>query len=114
MRQKPGTCVAADGTRGMKATVFDTSKLYCSPITVQWMGQRATEFYDRHKDELIPGRCLRLELFHFISKQDTFYASVKACEMAPPPPSWLKHGGTSSPAPSLPSNNSTSKGLRLV
>lgn len=95
----------------MKATVFDVSKFYVSPIVLEWMGQEATEFYERHKAELIPGRSLRVEVFHFISKQNEFNASVKTCEMAPPPPSWIKHAEKMNSA--KPANPPT-PGLRLV
>ena len=113
LRMRAGTCMAADTTRGMVLTLRDTGGLFPDGITVQWLGKDAAAFYDSHKDELTPGRCLDLELFHFRSVQHQLRASVKACRLAPLAPSWLKHTDKSTASSSLPSN-STSKGLRLV
>lgn len=111
LTSKPGPVVAADRTRGMSVTVIDLTKLFCAPIALQWMGSEATEFYERHKAELVPGRCLDLELFSFFPDQGQQRASVKTCQIAPMAPSWIKHAEKMNSA--KPANPPT-PGLRIV
>lgn len=111
LRMRAGTCVAADTTRGVVLVLRDTAGLFPDGITVQWLGQDAAAFHDRHKDELISGRCLDLELFHFRSMQNQLRASVKTCHLAPLAPSRSRNADPSNP---LPSTTTTIPGLRLV
>lgn len=106
LRMRAGTCVAADTTRGMVLVLRDTAGLFPDGITVQWLGKDAADFYDQYNAELMSGRCLDLELFHFRSVQNQLRASVKTCQLAPLATSWIKHADK-------PSNPST-PGLRIV
>lgn len=104
LRMRAGTCMAADTTRGVVLTLRDTGGLFPEGITVQWLGKDAAAFYDQHQAELVSGRCLDMELYHFRSVQGQLRASVKTCQMAPLAPSWAKHADkpeSTSPTPKL-------------
>ena len=98
LRMHAGCCVTADKARGVVLTLRDTGGLFPDGITVQWLGQAAAEFYDRHQGELIPGRCLDLEIFHLRGVQNELRARVKTCQLAPLAPSWIKHFEKSNPS----------------
>lgn len=98
LRMHAGSCVAPGNTRGVVLSLRDTGGLFPDGVTVQWLGQEAAEFYDRHQDELTPGRCLDLEIFHLRGVQSELRARVKTCQLAPLAPSWIKHAEKSNPS----------------
>ena len=91
LRMRAASCATPDGKRGMVLVLRDTGGLFPDGINAQWLGEDASEFYDRHQHELAPGRCLELEIYHLRATQAELRARVKTCQLAALPPSWLKH-----------------------
>lgn len=91
LRMRAAGCVAPDGRRGMVLVLRDTGGLFPEGITAQWLGPAAADFFDHHQAELAPGRCLDLEIYHVRSVNAELRARVQTCQLAPLPPSWIKH-----------------------
>ena len=91
LRMRAASCVAQDGKRGMVLVLRDTGGLFPDGLSAQWLGDDASSFYQRHQDQLTPGRCLDLEIYHLRATHTELRARVKTCQSAPLPPSWLKH-----------------------
>ncbi|MFC5524044.1 hypothetical protein [Polaromonas jejuensis] len=91
LRMRASGCAAPDGRRGMVLALRDTGGLFPNGITAQWLGPEAVDFLDHHQAELVPGRCLELEVYHLRPVNAELRARVKSCQLAPLPPSWIKH-----------------------
>lgn len=91
LRMRAAGCTTPDGKRGLVLALRDTGGLFPDGLTAQWLGVDATDFLERHLAELAPGRCLDLEIYHLRPVNAELRARVKACKLAPLPPSWIKH-----------------------
>ena len=84
----------------MVLALGDTAGLFPEGIAAQWLGSDAIAFYDQHLSELVPGRCLDLEIYHLRPDHNELRARIKTCALAPLPQSWIKHADkTHSPTP---------------
>lgn len=92
-------CVTPDGEPGMLLALRDTTGLLHDGLTAQWLGTAAVAFLREHLQELVPGRCLDLEIYHIRAAGQELRARVKTCELAPLAPSWVKHAATQSTTP---------------
>lgn len=85
---RPVHCLASDmSTPGVLLHLRDTTGLFADTFTARWMGAGATEFVKAHAAELIPGRCLDLDLCALRCFGHELRARVHSCTLAPLPPS---------------------------
>lgn len=94
LKMKPATCTTGaglDSERGLVLSGIDTGGLIVGDLMAQWLGAEATQFLKDHQEELKPGRCVDLELFHIKPTNSEIRARVRSCALAPKAPSWLKH-----------------------
>lgn len=94
LTMKPVGCTTGSGLdseRGLILAARDTSGLLVGGFSAQWLGTAAIRFLAQHHEELKPGRCLDLEIFHIKPANSELRARVKTCELAPLAPSWIKH-----------------------
>jgi len=94
LMSKPNECTTGaslDAVRGISLSGRDTSGLLVGDFGGQWLGPQALDFLKTHREELVPGRCVDLEITHIKSLNSKHFAQVQACELAPKAPSWIKH-----------------------
>jgi len=91
LRMRAYSCVAPDGRHGMRLSVIDTAGLYPNGLCAQWLGDEAAAFLEQHQAELVPGRCLDLEIYYVQAFNGELHARVRTCTLAVLPSSWLKH-----------------------
>lgn len=94
------TGASLDAQRGLILRGRDTSGQLAGDLCAQWLGAAAIKFLKDHHDELKPGRSLDLEVYAVKPVDSELRGHVKSCELAPLPPSWVKHAEkTSQPEP---------------
>lgn len=98
LKMRALSCVSRDGERGMVLALGDTAGLFPEGIAAQWLGLDAAAFFDAHLPELVPGRCLDLEIYHLRPVHNELRARIKSCALAPLPQSWLKHAEKTHPS----------------
>ena len=91
LRGRPSPCTAPDGQRGFIVTVGDTSGLFSDGVRVSWLGKEAIDFYEANRPDLVPGRCLDLEVCSLRSGNSELQARIQTCTLAPLSESWKKH-----------------------
>lgn len=95
LRMRATCCVSTDGEPGVLLALRDTTGLLHDDLSAQWLGARAVEFMHQHLHELVPGRCVDVELHHLRAHTSAeLRARVKTCALAPLAPSWVKHAST--------------------
>jgi hypothetical protein len=85
------TSASLDAQRGLILRGRDTSGLLAGDFCAQWLGADAIQFLKDHHDELKPGRALDLEVYSVKPVNSEHRGHVKTCQLAPLPPSWVKH-----------------------
>ncbi len=91
---RPSTAIALIGTErveGMVVSVRDTAGLFPDGLLVFWPGPDSMAFLRNNSAELVPGRCVDLQLYHFRTSPNAVRARTTACAMAPLAPSWIAH-----------------------
>lgn len=88
LRARPDPCQCAGGERGMRLLVIDTTGLIPGSFIAVWRGDEAPAFVDQHRADLIPGRCVDLQLIRVRAVADGLRADVLQCSLAPLAPSW--------------------------
>lgn len=94
LTSKPTECVAGatlESERGVILVGRDTTGQLSGTFRAQWLGACATDFFKANQPDLVPGRCVDLELHHIKPKGDELRAHVIACQLAPKAPSWVAH-----------------------
>lgn len=95
LTSRPYECSAApglDATRGLIIAARDTAGVLAVGFSAQWLSEAAVRFLSEHGDELKPGRCVDLELYHIKpTSTGDLRARVKSCQLAPLSPSWKAH-----------------------
>ena len=103
LRMRAACCVDMDGNPGVLLALRDTTGLLQDDLAAYWIGADALEFMHQHLRELVAGRCLDVELHHLHAHAGVeLRARVKACALAPLPPSWIKHASLTTPATTHP------------
>ena len=91
LRARPYPCRFSndDGSAaGMLLHVTDTTGLFTGGVIARWIGPDALAFCQQHSAELIPGRCVDLQLSRLRAIGDELRADVLSCSLAPLAPSW--------------------------
>lgn len=88
LRARPYPCRTSDNDPGMLLCVKDVGGLLESSFVAVWRGPEALEFCRKHSKELVPGRCLDIELSRLRMANHELRADVHACALAPLAPSW--------------------------
>ena len=91
LRQRASGCVDGQGQRGMVLALHDTTGVFADDLAAQWIGPEAAAFLDTHAAELVPGRCVDLELYHLKRGPNELRARIKSCQLAALPVSWVRH-----------------------
>lgn len=94
LMSKPSECVSnasLEAERGFILRGRDTSGVFGARFSAQWMGKDAVEFLKANLQDLIPGRCVDLELFAVKPHGSELTAVIHACQLAPLAPSWIAH-----------------------
>lgn len=98
------SCTTADQQRGLLLSVRDVTGVFAEDLRLTWLGANAITFLDTHKADLVPGRCVDLQVNAICPAGHELRGQIQACELAPLPPSWLKHQANQSPATTNPAN----------
>jgi hypothetical protein len=93
LTMRAGTCRDLSGQRGLVLALRDTGGLFGDSFSALWMSAEAVAFYELHQQELVAGRCVDITIERVTSEHGTVYARLKGCQLAPLPPSWIKHAG---------------------
>lgn len=96
LRMRATGCTCTSGPRGMLVRVADVEGLFPDGLTAQWIGTEAEAFLAAHVAELVPGRCLDLEISHLRPVKGDLRARIESCQLAPKAPSQIKHEQTTS------------------
>jgi hypothetical protein len=91
LRMRASCCRTPAGERGVLLALRDLSGLFAEVIEGVWIGPAAVAFLEQHQTELVAGRGLDLEIDRFVAQADAVVARIKSCQLAPLPPSWIKH-----------------------
>ncbi len=94
LRGRPGPCVASpslDAERGFFISGEDTTGALRGDFVGRWLGPVALQFVKDHDAELVPGRCVDLQVTQVRSAGKELRADIVSCQMAPEAPSWIKH-----------------------
>lgn len=102
LTMRPIECVTGaslDAQRGVILRGRDTSGQLSGDFAAQWLGTEAIDFLKHHHDELKPGRSLDLEVYGVKPFNAELRGHVKSCQLAPLPPSWVKHAEKAEQSP---------------
>jgi hypothetical protein len=100
LRAPASSCVTRESKQGVLFALRQPAPATMFPdgLLAVWVGDEAQAFLRAHESELRPGRGLSLTLKHFTARDSELRARVESCELLPLPPSWIKHGQTTSQA----------------
>ncbi|SFB96102.1 hypothetical protein SAMN05216344_10699 [Polaromonas sp. OV174] len=91
----PANCTTGpslDAERGFVLVGRDIAgRIFPQGFSAQWLGAEALQFLEAHRAELIPGRCVDLEIYHVRPVNTELRARIKSCQLAPLAPSWIAH-----------------------
>lgn len=94
LRMRPGPCAAsalADAERGYILFGKDTTGALNGDFSGRWLGAQAMQFIKDHEAELVPGRCVDLQVTNIRPQGAELRAEIVTCQMAPLAPSWIRH-----------------------
>lgn len=94
LRARPypfSTGPSLEAERGFLLSGKDTTGALYGEFVGNWLGAEALKFVKEHDAELIPGRCVDLQVTNVRPDDKQLRAVVVACQMAPEAPSWIKH-----------------------
>ena len=95
LRMKALTCLDAARQPGVLLLLRDTTGLLMVDLTAYWLGDDALRYLDAHRADLLPGRCVDVQLssLHIAQRggRPELQALVHSCLLAPPAPSHVKH-----------------------
>jgi hypothetical protein len=79
----------------MLLSVRDVTGVFADYLALAWIGPEGVAFMKAHEAELVPGRCVDIEIYKVRSANTPAGAElsgrIKSCELAPKAPSHIKH-----------------------
>jgi hypothetical protein len=102
LTMRPAECTTGaslEAQRGLILRGRDTSGQLAGDLCVRWLGTDAVQFLKDHHEELKPGRALDIEIYGVKAAESELRGHVKRCDLAPLPPSWVKHAEKANHAP---------------
>lgn len=106
LRARPARCQFIGGTEGVLLQVKDTTGLIEDSFVACLRGNAGLDLLRLHSADLIPGRCVDLQLVRLRAVHDGLRADVLQCSLAPLAPSWL-HTSTNPVAQANPAQAAT-------
>ena len=92
LRRAPYTAIGRAGETVVDLPFAkDAAGLVPHGLRARWAGPLAARFIRDHAGQLRPGRGLVVQLHHLHCHRDEVCATVSNAELAPLPPSWIKH-----------------------
>lgn len=94
LTMRPAECITSGrpgAERGLMFIGRDTTGLLLGDIKALWLGPEALQFYKDHRHELRAGRSVDLDVYGIAPLAGEHVGHVKTCQLAPLPPSWVKH-----------------------
>jgi hypothetical protein len=97
---RPGPCAAsaaADAERGYILFGKDTTGALNGDFSGRWLGTQALQFVKDFEAELVPGRCVDLQVTNIRPQGAELRADIVTCQLAPLAPSWVRHAEKATP-----------------
>jgi hypothetical protein len=91
LRARPARCQFIGGAEGILLQVKDTTGLIEDSFVACLRGNAGLDLLRLHSADLIPGRCVDLQLIRLRAVHDGLRADVLQCSLAPLAPSWQAH-----------------------